>query len=203
VRGPTWLKQVAVYIPTTITSKKRSAKRSSPHDRRHGGHQYLHHADHSKLEEVPMHKPLFGKRAVGDIVSATIDGQLVSWTNEYAEPGVATNTPSPVAVNNDEAVTSTPDTTSQTYGQSVTPVPTAAAPEKVALPPAAASSNPTTSSSASGGSWSRQAYYNAEAGTAQGLTFLNHFGGANGIPGTAAGGPALVQPVVMITRPVR
>lgn len=32
--------------------------------------------------------------------------------------------------------------------------------------------------------------YNAEGGTAQGLTFLNHFGGVNGIPGTANGGPA-------------
>lgn len=40
------------------------------------------------------------------------------------------------------------------------------------------------------GSWSRQAYYNADAGSSDGFTFLNHFGGTSGMPGTADGGPA-------------
>ncbi|KAK5274283.1 target of Sbf [Exophiala xenobiotica] len=34
-----------------------------------------------------------------------------------------------------------------------------------------------TSSGADAGTWDRQAYYNAEAGSADGLVFLNHFGG--------------------------
>ena len=38
------------------------------------------------------------KRAVDDLVTATIDGQLVSWTNEYAGSGVATAVPIPEAV---------------------------------------------------------------------------------------------------------
>lgn len=41
-----------------------------------------------------------------------------------------------------------------------------------------------------GGSWSRLAYYNAAGGVSDGFTFLNHFGGSSGIPGTADGGEA-------------
>ena len=41
-----------------------------------------------------------------------------------------------------------------------------------------------------GGSWSRLAYYNAAGGVSEGFTFLNHFGGSSGVPGTADGGEA-------------
>ncbi|KAL8652865.1 MAG: hypothetical protein Q9210_002446 [Variospora velana] len=51
------------------------------------------------------------------------------------------------------------------------------------LPPAGGISD-------SGSSWSRQAYYNADTGSSDGFTFLNHFGGSQGKPGTADGGPA-------------
>lgn len=52
------------------------------------------------------------------------------------------------------------------------------------------SSSSTSTAPASNGGWARQAYFNAASGTAEGLTFLNHFGAMDGIPGTSAGGPA-------------
>ena len=186
IRGPTWLNQVAVYVPTTTANEKRSGESNSHHRRHaavhhHGGHQYLH--DHrGKVRQVDESQLL--ERAVGDLVSATIDGQLVSWTNEYAGPGVATAAPVPEAVDDVNAsalitdMTQTADLTSQ--GSTLSSITTTGA-LRLSTSTAAANSQ----------SWIRQAYFNAASGTAEGLTFLNHFGGTNGIPGTSAGGPAL------------
>ena len=44
--------------------------------------------------------------------------------------------------------------------------------------------------------WTRQAYFDAGSADAEGITFLNHFGGMDGIPGTAAGGPASVNSIL-------
>jgi Putative TOS1-like glycosyl hydrolase (DUF2401) len=88
------------------------------------------------------------KRAVGDIVIATMDGRVVSWTNQYggsAQP----NTPSPAAP-----------------ASSARQSPDPGAPKAV---------TPTTN--AGNGQWGRQAYYNAEQQIADGLTFLNNMGG--------------------------
>ncbi|KAL9138139.1 MAG: hypothetical protein Q9175_000656 [Cornicularia normoerica] len=52
------------------------------------------------------------------------------------------------------------------------------------------SSSTTSAAPATSKDWARQAYFNAASGTAEGLTFLNHFGGTEGIPGTSAGGAA-------------
>ena len=38
------------------------------------------------------------KRAVGDLVTATIDGQVVTWTNRYDGGGVSTSVPAASAV---------------------------------------------------------------------------------------------------------
>lgn len=97
------------------------------------------------------------KRSVGQIVSATIDGQVASWTNSYSGPNPLDNT-QPAAPS-----TTIPELSTATMGPSIT----------------AASPDTTVTS----GYWSRQAYYNADRGVAEGLTFLNHLG-------TAAGGPA-------------
>lgn len=188
VRGPTWLKQVAVYIPTTIANEKRSTE-SNSHNRRHaaaavhhhGGHQYLH-SRHGKVEEID--EPQLSKRGVGDLVSATIDGVLVSWTNVYAGPGVATD--APVLGSGDDTNASTSDTgvtedADMTSQSSTSPATTTSSPLSMTR---------TANSQATSEGWTRQAYYNAASGTADGLTFLNHFGGADGIPGTSAGGPA-------------
>ena len=146
----------------------------------HGGHQYLHNY-HGKVKEE--------KRAVGDVVSATIDGQLVSWINVYAGPGVATNTPAPGAVDSTLASTSDGGTTEDADmpPQSSTLSPTATT---STLSTSSSSTSSTLTLSATSEGWARQAYFNAASGTTEGLTFLNHFGGTDGIPGTSAGGSA-------------
>ena len=193
VRGPTWLKQIAVYTLDTYSISKRNTKRNI-HGRRHAEHQYLHE-HHGKVKEVRerQHEHNYAKRSVGAIVSATIDGQLVSWTNMYAGPGVATILPSaavaPIVAQFDEMNDSSPDTTTVANAQPPMVSPTAVTPSRQDSPTTAAS-GAMVSSEASSGYWARQAYYHAADGTSQGITFLNHFGGANGVPGTSAGGAA-------------
>ena len=193
VRGPTWLKQVAVYTFDTPSDSKRNAKRNT-HGRRHAGHQYLH-GHHGKAKEVRerQHGNDYAKRSVGELVSATIDGQLVSWTNMYAGPGVATNLPSPaispIVAQYDEMNDSSPGTTNVANAEQPMVSPTVAT-SSLQVSPITAASSAMASSEASSGSWARQAYYNAADGTSQGITFLNHFGGVNGVPGTSAGGAA-------------
>ena len=126
------------------------------------------------------------ERSVEQIVTATIDGQLVSWTNEYAGPGVATVLPAPVGVDIGESNGSGPN--------AVQAIETPSTVQQLSIATATHSSTsptpdvPESRLSVDRG-WSRQAYYSAAGRTAQGLTFLNHFGGTTGIPGTAAGGP--------------
>ncbi|KAK2767856.1 target of Sbf [Emmonsiellopsis sp. PD_33] len=138
-RGPLSLKKFAYYTPGS-SSKKREVK-PSIHERRHG-HQHLHKRQDTKEE---------GKRAVGDIVTATIDGQVVTWVNEY--DGGAGPTPAPELPKNDYK-----------------------APKKGSQTTTARRSTP--SFNAGAGSWGRQAFYDAEGGEADGLTFLNHNGGS-------------------------
>jgi Putative TOS1-like glycosyl hydrolase (DUF2401) len=81
-------------------------------------------------------------------VIATIDGKVVSWTNQYdggAQPTTAAANPA---------------------GQAENQAANSAAP-KAATP----------TMNAGNGQWGRQAYYNAEQQTADGLTFLNNMGG--------------------------
>ena len=174
-------------MPTTTAPKKRGGE-SNSHLRRHaaaaghhhGGHQYLHD-HHGKVRQVDESRLV--KRAVGDLVSATIDGKLVSWTNEYAGPGVATAAPVAEAVDDVNAsalgtdMTDDADLISQSSTLSSTTT-------------TSTSSSSTLTAAANSQSWTRQAYFNAASGTAEGLTFLNHLGGTNGMPGTSAGGPA-------------
>ncbi|KAL8733535.1 MAG: hypothetical protein Q9181_003551 [Wetmoreana brouardii] len=170
-RGPTSLKQLAVYYPDTGSHGKRSIP-ANVHAHRHA-HQHVHHA---KREHA-----LVG-RAVGDMVTATINGQVVSWVNQYAGPGGTPKTPA-----------AQPAPVQTTLAKSVGPP---AQPSTISTPASSAApdtSNPSPQggvSSGSSGSWVRQAYYNAEAGTSDGFMFLNHFGGTKGTPGTADGGPA-------------
>jgi hypothetical protein len=116
--------------------------------RRHA-HQHVHARDKDAVT-IQEHHIVEEKRAVGDIVTATIDGQVVSWTNEYAGPSAV---PTPVAGAGSPAV------------QMAAP-----ASSYVAL-----SAQP--SINAGSGNWGRQAYYNATSQTASGLVFLNHMGG--------------------------
>lgn len=163
---------------------------------------------------------------MGDVVSVTMDGHLVSWTNVYAGSAAPTNVPPVAAVPDMEL--STP-LASPTVIDMETQVPLISPNSSVGtqtqipqsshifsintdtqfLEPSSNSSistetqilrtSPTSGTVATQGSdkagvsWSRQAYYNAAGGVSEGFTFLNHFGGSSGIPGTADGGEAWVQ----------
>lgn len=173
-RGPTLIKQLAVYYPGSDAKVKRSDNVHA-HAHRHG-QQHVHH---------PRRDHALAGRAVGDMVVATIDGQVVSWVNKYAGPGAGPSTaaaqPLPVAQ-------TTLATSFGTPSQAPSSTTTSASSDPINPLPHAESS--------SGGSeqWARQAYFNADAGSSEGFTFLNHFGGTNGMPGTADGGPAYVLP---------
>jgi hypothetical protein len=115
--------------------------------RRHG-HQYLHARD-GEIVEMQENHIVGEKRGVGDIVTATIDGQVVSWTNQYAGPGTA---PTTVAGAGSPA-------------------------DRVAPPASYATPSAQPAINVRSGNWGRQAYYNATGQTAAGLVFLNHMGG--------------------------
>ena len=148
------------------------------HPKRHARHRDLHE-HHKHVEKRQGDKMV--QRAVGDYVRVTMNGKLVSWVNQYSGSAAATNAPSSdgfaLAQTNVAAV---PTTAGSDPGRVQSGYRT------IAASPTTAS----TESGSSGKSWTRHAYYNAELGQADGITFLNHFGGTKGVPGTAAGGPA-------------
>ena len=176
-RGPATLKQLAVFYPGSSHNKRNTLGKSNVH--RHG-HRHFHEKRDSPVAE----------RAVGDMVVATIDGQVVSWINEYAGPGAERNT-----------AAAAPPAPAQTTLSTSVGSPKQPSSTSVPEPAAGASSQGTKSTSdhdsahGGSGSWSRKAYYNADTGSSDGFTFLNHFGGTQGMPGTADGGPAYVSPL--------
>jgi hypothetical protein len=144
-RGPLQLKQFALYSPGPEANKR--DLKPDIMQRRHG-HQHSHARDRDLIEIQESHI-VEEKRAVGDIVKATIDGQVVSWTNGYAGPGIAFTSVVGAGYPADRVV------------------------------PSAAYSAPSSqpSMNAELGNWSRHTYYNANTQTADGLVFLNHNGG--------------------------
>lgn len=218
IRGPTWVKQLAVYVPT-VAHQKRSSKAGFLG--RHHGHQHLHQQDRALRDLRPREA---ARRGVGDVVSMTMDGQLVSWTNVYAGPVDPTGLAAPVpAVPEMESVTPlssvsvigagtqvplfSPDSiignqteipqfshisNINTETQILRPSPDSriSTENQILRPSPTSSSNVAKGSKKEAGSWNRQAYYNAAGGVSDGFTFLNHFGGSSGIPGTADGGDA-------------
>ncbi|KAK3112231.1 target of Sbf [Teratosphaeriaceae sp. CCFEE 6253] len=152
-RGPLNLKQFAVYTPGSSSK----ARRSATHERRHAhghGHHHLHHARDA---------------AVGDMVTATIDGVVATWLNDYT--GEATSAAAPPAAPAPEVASSDEATTT------VAPVANVAAPSSASSASASPSSGSGSIGSSSGG-WSRTAYYDSASGTSEGLVFLNHNGGS-------------------------
>lgn len=207
-------------MPTSLANEKRNNEPNGHHRRHaaaaghnHGGrHQYLHNR-YGKVKEK-VEESRLSKRAVGDLVFATIDGQLVSWTNVYAGPtgvpalgavgnlvsatidgqlvswasvhtgpGVATDAPALGAVDDTKASTSSADTIKESDVTS--PSSTLFSTTTTSL--LSSSTSSTSIAPATSEGWVRQAYFNAASGMAEGLTFLNHFGGTDGIPGTSAG----------------
>lgn len=129
------------------------------------------------------------RRALGDVVIATIDGQVVSWLNNWS----GESTTAAAATSTQAATTSVAEATSTAAtvealnrivaGSSSS---SAASSSVVASSSVAASSTSASTSSSSAastetsssGSWTRKAYYNAESGSADGVVFLNHNGGS-------------------------
>ncbi|KAF1992603.1 hypothetical protein K402DRAFT_416249 [Aulographum hederae CBS 113979] len=162
-RGPLKLKQFAAYsVPATSSKSKRDI-----HQRRHvHGHQ-RHHA-HKRNEDIEFQERAEAamrraeeKRAVGDMVTATINGQVVSWANTYdghnegqpagqpAEQPAAQSTGSHVEAPSSGFIGAKPNSS----------------PAQFAPAPAAS------------GDWSRIGYFNSDSKTAEGVTFLNNKGG--------------------------
>lgn len=150
--------------------------------KRHGHEHIQKHRRHAHEEAQEAEK-----RALGDVVIATIDGQVVSWLNNWS--GEATSS----------AAAAVAATTSSTAAAATSAVATGfaagstAAIEAVGRIVAAASSSSSSSRSSSvssssssasatstsiSGSWSRKAYYNSKSGSADGVVFLNHNGGS-------------------------
>ncbi|KAL9034964.1 MAG: hypothetical protein Q9214_006805, partial [Letrouitia sp. 1 TL-2023] len=192
-RGPLWLRQLAVYFPSPSANSKRSV--NVKHHDRHHGHQYLHRRGPKNAQHKEQ---MLAERAVGDLVSATINGKLAFWTNEYAGSTAAVGQSSSVAsaapsqgsaamicpyCDNISTTTTISDSAAETNPASLSTV----------QPPSPSDGFGQTEASRDtglNGSWTRQGYYNSEEGVSDGLTFLNHFGGTDGMPGTADGGPA-------------
>jgi len=157
------LKQFAVYTPTSANKAKRDV-----HDHAHA-HNHAH--AHAHIKE---------KRA--DIwVTATIDGKVVSWINNWNPAGAASST-APAATSTKPAAVAT-TTLATSYITSVAPAQsTSTIPTSSAV--AASSVAPIVKSNVAVGSggWSQVSYYNSEASSSSGCTFMgNHGGSGSGV----------------------
>lgn len=153
-RGPLELEEVAVYYPSS--SKKRDVAETSSHvhARRHG-HAHFHSE----------------RKAKRDMVVATIDGQVVSWENNYFGGAAApTDAPAPVAA---AAVEDAPAAAAPTEDSK----PSEASKPKTSNGPVSKLKNKISNAGSAGGDWSRVAYYNANDGVADNLVFLGNYGG--------------------------
>lgn len=168
-RGPMNLAQFAVYnVNPNSNSKRDMSSHASMHARRHGqghGHQRLHkkHADQKRDAEEDVW------------VTATIDGEVVSWLNTY-------HGPTGVPVSDEELrrqaaeaefrKSSRPEEEAEPEPEEPAPTTTSAA---AARPKASATSS--ASDSAATGDYTRIGYYNAKQGIADGIVFLGNYGG--------------------------
>lgn len=157
-RGPLKLKQFAFFSPgSSSSSSKDEAKRSAMkrHSHEHLNKHKRHAHNHAQQAE---------KRAVGDWVTVTMDGQVVSWINEWSgesTTAAATSAAATVEAVNRFAVSASASAHAHAHATATR-----------------SSSSSSASETYSSGSWVRQAYYNAESGTADGVVFLNHNGGS-------------------------
>lgn len=135
VRGPIEIKSIAYYKP----------KKAAPKHKRHT-HERLHKRDHEIVENIEKREEL-EKR---DMVTAVINGQTVSWVNNYFGPTPAAGT------------------AGQAPGR---------APAPAQAPPAARPSREEPAVELAPGDWVREAHYDADTGVADGFVFLSNNGG--------------------------
>jgi hypothetical protein len=148
------IKQFAYYSLGSGGSKSKRDL-SNRHHKRHD-HQRFHD---KYARDAGNEKDSSEKRAIGDMVTATINGQVVSWVNAY-DGGAVAATEAPAA----------PAAPQDGSGQRVDN----------------SQPNPDTGSSGSqpapqinpgAGNWGRQAYYNSDSGEQIGLAVMNNKGG--------------------------
>ena len=171
-RGPVHLTQLAVYMPNTNKKREAPSPRAAIEQNAHNVHhlhdiQRRHGHGHGKKrrdaekEERDTHPTIW--------VTATINGQVVSWINDYWGPS-ATPAPAPAPA---------PTPQNDIHAAAVVTPPAAAAAPKPAPTQAApvVGAAVVPGASAGTGDFVRTGYYNAQQGKSQGLTFLGNYGG--------------------------
>ena len=153
------------------------------------GHQWLHNRIRSGLSRPSLDVDRVQARAVGDVVTATINGKIVTWINEYAGPGALPGGPTNIPEVHAPVIGDSRPSVAEKVAKPVSSIKTSSSSAAIATQYVPASAAKATNVP---NNWARHAYYNAAAGVAEGITFLNHYGGQDGIPGTAAGGSAFV-----------
>ena len=148
-RGPMHLKKVAAYTKSGGSSKR--AVKSGPHSRRHAG-------KHAQFHE---------KKEAKDTVTATINGKVVTWENDYFGPGGAPPATAPVAANPAQTAPAKP----------AAPIDQIAKAAKVDNTKAKAVVNKHEKAVDPSAAYQRVGYYDASSGTADGITFLGNYGG--------------------------
>lgn len=208
------IKQIAVYLPATNTkrdsvhsvvekrhSHSHNHNQAGKHARRHARYQHAHlHSEREapqKVEEKREHPTIW--------VTATINGAVVSWTNNYwgpEDPATPAPAASPASTEAYAPVAAAPAASTQAPAvpaKSTQPAvagiqaagyikpssspaaaaePSTSAAAAAAEPSASTAAEPSTSTTpVSGGDYVRTAYYDADSGAASGLIFLANYGG--------------------------
>ena len=156
-RGPISIKQIAVYIEDTSSHNKRALRADAHHG--HHGHQRFHQRKRESRAVVEAEV----KRAVGDEVVVTMNGQVVSWKNDY-NGGAQTPAPAPPG-----QPAASPAAAPGPAAPKVAEAPPAVN-QQSNPPPAAPSDAPTAA--AGNGNFVLQAYYDSKSAERKGLTFL-------------------------------
>ncbi|KAI9881808.1 MAG: target of Sbf, partial [Watsoniomyces obsoletus] len=160
-RGPMHINQFASYTLGSESGSKTKREESHHNLQRHA-HQRFHDKYERDLGDAPepMQK---GRRALGDPVTATINGVVVTmvdtWSGQSAAPA-----PAPAAGPADQ-------------GNSGARVDNSGSNSQGSSSDGSSSSNPAPQMNAGSGNWGRQGYFNAATGETQGLAFLNNKGG--------------------------
>ena len=144
-----------MYTQSSASSKTKRSE-GNAHERRHG-HKYFHERNKERRDRHAAVEA----RAVGDLVTATIDGKIAVWTNTYSGA-----TPAPAAPAAGNAAPAPAPAPAAPAAPAADAKPVAAMGSVVAMP-SAAPATPVT-----GGAWGRVAYYDAVNSSADGLSFL-------------------------------
>lgn len=149
--------------------------------RRHvGGHQHAHGHGHQHFHKRHEARQVQA-RSVGALVTATIDGAVVSFTNEYDGGAAGSTTPTPTPSSSDSAPVNDDSSEGGYRDDSSVSSQDAPPPPSDDSSPADDSSSSTSSddydnSAPASGDWVRSAYYEASSQTANGVAFLNNRG---------------------------